>query len=49
MVKSQFGYFKFKWVGVMFQRYQYGLQTELVQKGLLQARLGFVKQHIEMF
>ena len=34
---------------MVFQRYQYGLHTELGQKGLLQARLGFAKQVINRF
>ena len=42
-------YFKFEWVEVVFQCYQYGLQTEFVQKSLLRTRLRFARHVINKF
>ena len=40
---------KFEWVGVVFQRYQYGLHTEFGQKCLLLCRPMFAKHAIKGF
>ena len=39
--RVKFEIVKFEWVEVVFQRYQYGLHTELGQKGLLLGRPRF--------